>query len=123
MLYTHKKQILIIEDDAHRNWQYTEQIKPLGFKTTSVFSIQDATRLLKHRAIDGIVMNLSVVANNGHDILDELIRRPDLSHIKLICVSGTLYVPERHIMLDRVNYALINPKPHDVAIAVKNLWP
>jgi len=118
-----QKHVLIVEDQTDLNRLYTKYIQRSGFQTESVFSVEEANQFLETHNTDVIVMDLNLGDGSGQYILDKIIKRPEFNHIKIVIVSGTLYVTERHIMLDRVNYALIKPvSPRELVTLVKTLW-
>ena len=122
-MYSEPKHVLVVEDSDDLNRLYTKYLKKSGFHVNSEFSVAGAYEYLQGNKPDVIVMDLDLGDGNGQDIMDMLQREGKLADIKIVVVSGTLYISERNVRVDRANYALLKPvSPRELVTLVRTLW-
>jgi len=121
-MYSDQKHVLIIEDNADLNRLYTKHIKRHGFIVDNAYSVKDANQYLTYNTTDIIVLDLNLGDGTGQDVLNKIISRPDLCHVKIVVVSGTVYDKRQNLSLSRVDYVLLKPiSPRELSSLIKML--
>ena len=83
---TRKEKILVIEDDSPFREAIKESLTEQNYKVFESGSFQSASKILKHKGFDLVLLDLSLPDGNGLQILQSL---PEHMKNRVIIVSGT----------------------------------
>ncbi|NJL94942.1 MAG: response regulator [Anaerolineae bacterium] len=111
--------ILVVEDDPMLNDLYTRVLKHKGLSVKSATSLAEARQRLANFAPDLIILDLGLGNDAGEQVLD-LLRLPQLRHVRVIVVSGHAFDPRRLPNREQVEYTLLKPvSPRQLAELVQ----
>lgn len=117
-----EKRVLVVEDNPNLNRLYTKYLQQNGYEVASESSVSGTYQYLSQTLPDVIVMDLDLIDGSGQDILDMMIRDGRYNNVKVVVVSGTLYISQRNIKVDRADYALLKPvSPRELVSLVNTL--
>lgn len=85
---THKKTILVVEDDADSRSALCTMIESLGYEHISYALAKQALADIKGKHIDLMLLDVMMPEMNGYELLSELKKMPEFASIPVIMVTA-----------------------------------
>ena len=82
------KKILIIEDEIILAEMYRDKFIQAGFKVVSVYSAEEALKILQKEVPDLILLDILLPRENGVSFLARIKKNPKLSSIPVVAFSN-----------------------------------
>jgi two-component system OmpR family response regulator/two-component system alkaline phosphatase synthesis response regulator PhoP len=116
------KYILIVEDDPKMQKLYQEALGRQNFEVLIAANVTQASGTLQNRIPDLIVLDIMLPGGkNGFDFLEEIRRKPETKHVKVLVVTAldteretaekigvSGYIVKPHSSLDKIVEEIVN---------------
>jgi len=85
---TDQKTVLIIEDEEDAAELFAEMMRVSGFRVLKTSTSTPALSLITSEKPDAVILDIMMPEISGLDILRQMRRNPNLSHIPVIVISA-----------------------------------